>query len=67
MSFCNTDILIRNITQLMKENGITQEKLAGILGMSQPNVSKALKNLEEEYGMPRLAASAMKARTRLSG
>jgi len=42
MSFCNTDILIRNITQLMKDNGITQEKLADILGMSQPNVSKAL-------------------------
>jgi len=42
MSFCNADILIRNITQLMKDNGITQEKLADILGMSQPNVSKAL-------------------------
>ena len=42
MSFYNTDILIRNITQLMKDNGITQEKLADILGMSQPNVSKAL-------------------------
>lgn len=42
MSFCNTDILIQNITRLMKDNGITQEKLADILGMSQPNVSKAL-------------------------
>ena len=42
MSFCNTDILIRNIQFLMKANNITQEKLADILGMSQPNVSKAL-------------------------
>lgn len=42
MSFCNTDILIHNIYSLMKENNITQDKLANILGMSQPNVSKAL-------------------------
>ena len=42
MSFCNTDILIRNILSLMKENNLTQEQLASILGMSQPNVSKAL-------------------------
>ena len=42
MSFCNTDILIQNIQFLMKANNITQEKLADILGMSQPNVSKAL-------------------------
>lgn len=42
MSFLDTDILIRNIQSLMKTNNITQEKLADILGMSQPNVSKAL-------------------------
>ncbi len=42
MSFCNNDILIQNILSLMKANNITQEKLASILGMSQPNVSKAL-------------------------
>lgn len=42
MSNLNTDILIQNINRLMKENNITQEKLAEILGMSQPNVSKAL-------------------------
>lgn len=42
MSFCNTNILIRNILSLMKENNLTQEQLASILGMSQPNVSKAL-------------------------
>ena len=42
MSFCNTNILIQNILSLMKANDITQEKLASILGMSQPNVSKAL-------------------------
>lgn len=42
MSFCDQDILIQNIHSLMKANDITQEKLASILGMSQPNVSKAL-------------------------
>lgn len=42
MSFCNTDILISNINILMKNNDITQKQLADILGMSQPNVSKAL-------------------------
>lgn len=42
MSFCDANILIRNIQSLMKTNDITQEKLASILGMSQPNVSKAL-------------------------
>lgn len=42
MPFINSDILIRNITFLMKSNNVTQEELANILGMSQPNVSKAL-------------------------
>lgn len=42
MSYCNTNILITNIKKLMKDNSITQEKLAEILGMSQSNVSKAL-------------------------
>ena len=42
MSFCDTNILIKNVLFLMKDNNITQDKLAGILGMSQPNVSKAL-------------------------
>ncbi len=42
MSIFNTDILIQNVLFLMKENHITQERLAEILGMSQPNVSKAL-------------------------
>lgn len=36
------DILIRNISMLMEDSGMTQEQLADILGMSQPNVSKAL-------------------------
>lgn len=42
MSFYDPDILIQNINQLMKNNGMTQEQLAEVLGMSQPNVSKAL-------------------------
>lgn len=42
MSFYDSDILIQNIRTLMENNGITQEGLADILGMSQPNVSKAL-------------------------
>lgn len=42
MSNYDTDILIQNIKSLMKDKGVTQEKLAEILGMSQSNVSKAL-------------------------
>ena len=38
----DTSILIQNIRTLMRDKGITQEKLADILGMSQSNVSKAL-------------------------
>lgn len=40
--FYNSDILIQNIRNQMKEKGITQQKLADELGMSQANVSKAL-------------------------
>jgi len=42
MSELNKDILIQNIKQLMVNNNITQQQLAEILDMSQPNVSKAL-------------------------
>ena len=47
MAFLNNDILIHNILTLMKNNDITQQQLADILGMSQPNISKAL-NLKDK-------------------
>ena len=42
MQFYDINILIRNINILMDDNHMTQKQLADILGMSQPNVSKAL-------------------------
>lgn len=42
MSNYDIDILISNIKSHMSDKGITQEKLADVLGMSQSNVSKAL-------------------------
>lgn len=42
MSVCNRDILISNIKNLMKNNNMTQQELAEVLDMSQPNISKAL-------------------------
>lgn len=48
MQFFDNDVLIRNIKQLMENNRITQSKLGEILGMSQSNVSKALKEDEKK-------------------
>lgn len=48
MSNYDTDILIQNIKSLMKDKGVTQEKLAEILGMSQSNVSKALSERDKK-------------------
>lgn len=42
MSVCNRYILISNIKKLMKNNNMTQQELAEVLDMSQPNISKAL-------------------------
>lgn len=42
MSNFDKDILIENILKLMKDKHITQQQLAEKLGMSQPNISKAL-------------------------
>ncbi|MBR6158455.1 MAG: helix-turn-helix transcriptional regulator [Lachnospiraceae bacterium] len=42
MAFYDNEVLIRNISELMKNNDMTQVQLADILGMSQSNVSKAL-------------------------
>lgn len=42
MSVCNRYILISNIKNLMKNNNMTQQELAEVLDISQPNISKAL-------------------------
>lgn len=42
MSNLNTNLLIDNIHELMKKHGIKQIELAKKIGMSQPNLSKAL-------------------------
>lgn len=46
MSDLNINILIENIKKIMKDKNISQTELAEILGMSQPNISKALKHKE---------------------
>lgn len=43
MSKLNHDILRKNIRSLMESRGTTQAELAESIGMSQPNLSKALK------------------------
>ena len=48
MSNYDSDILISNIKSHMSAKGITQEKLADILGMSQSNVSKALNTKDKK-------------------
>lgn len=48
MSYLDTDILISNINKLMGDKNISQARLAEILGMSQPNVSKALNPKEKK-------------------
>ncbi len=48
MSNYDSDILIENIKFHMNEKGITQEKLADVLGMSQSNVSKALSTKDKK-------------------
>lgn len=40
----NNDILIANVSMLMSNNSITQEKMAQELGMSQPNFNHAIHN-----------------------
>ena len=48
MSQLDTDILIDNINRLISNKGITQVELTKILGMSQPNISKALNKKEKK-------------------
>ena len=40
----NNDILISNISTLMSNNSVTQEKMAQAIGMSQPNFNHAIHN-----------------------
>lgn len=49
MSELNHDILEKNISQLLKRKGITQNQLAEIAGMTQANVSKALNPKEKKH------------------
>lgn len=48
MSNFDTDILIENILKLMKDKHVTQQQLAEKLGMSQPNISKALSKTDKK-------------------
>ena len=48
MSNFDTDILIENIHKLMKDKHVTQQQLAEKLGMSQPNISKALSKTDKK-------------------
>ena len=48
MSVFDRDILIQNIEMHRKKENITKTQLASILGMSQPNVSKALNPNEKK-------------------
>lgn len=42
MSELNHDILVENIRALLRRDGMTQQKLAEVTGMTQANISKAL-------------------------
>ena len=59
MSNYDTDILIENINRLVTENGMTQAQLGEILGMSQPNISKALnKNDKKSFTLDQVIGIA---------
>lgn len=49
MSEFNQDIAKRNINELLRNKGMTQQQFAGVLGMSQSNVSKALSVKEKKF------------------
>ncbi|MCQ2414062.1 MAG: helix-turn-helix domain-containing protein [Clostridia bacterium] len=42
----DNDVLLRNISMLIASNNVTQEVLAGKLGMSQPNFNRAIHNTD---------------------
>lgn len=53
------DILIENINRLLTNKSMTQSKLGEILGMSQPNISKALnKNDKKSFTLDQIIGIA---------
>ena len=46
--------LVSRIDQIIRQRRLTQTKAAGILGISQPDVSRLLKGDFREYSMERL-------------
>lgn len=59
MSNYDTDILIENINRLLADKGMTQAQLGEILGMSQPNISKALnKNDKKSFTLDQVIGIA---------
>lgn len=48
MSIFNQGILKRNIKELLKNKGMTQQQLGDAIGMEQPNISNALKEKEKK-------------------
>lgn len=53
------DILIENINHLLADKGMTQTQLGEILGMSQPNISKALnKNDKKSFTLDQVIGIA---------
>ena len=49
MSEFNQDIAKRNINELLRNKGMTQQQFAEVIGMSQSNVSKALNKEEKKF------------------
>lgn len=59
MSNYDTDILIKNINKLLSENNMTQAQLGEVIGMSQPNISKALnKNDSKSFTLDQVVGIA---------
>ena len=59
MSNYDADILIENINRLLSDKGMTQAQLGEILGMSQPNISKALnKNDKKSFTLDQVIGIA---------
>lgn len=59
MSNYDSDILIENISKLLAEKNMTQAQLGEILGMSQPNISKALnKNDKKSFTLDQVVGIA---------
>lgn len=46
--------LVSRIDQIIRQRRLTQKKAAGLLGLSQPDVSRLLRGTFQEYSMERL-------------